>query len=230
METESKVKEHENSMIPEKKSAKGAIVAIILVIVISLLAILGTWYYMNNKANNDKKALDAQIQQLEKQIDDLKSQASSSAKTVDTNMIAYEVSGTPLSLKYPKGWYTLGCPRSAGDYTTIDFFASTKATLGVCNSDAIGQISASTSKNSKYIQTPNSWSNSSATINGINMQRYEAPANQPYAQGSNTTLVRQVGYYFNKNGYYYSLNYVQTNQMPDVYSDFLKIVNSVTIN
>jgi uncharacterized protein YxeA len=230
MEQKTAHSHHDPIIEPKKKTNKGLTVTLALVIILAIAAIGGTWYYMNNKAKNDKKAQDAQIQQLQKQVDELKTQANSqSAQQTDANLTSYEVSGTPLSVKYPKGWYTLGCPRNAGDIVTTDLMASAKAYLAVCNSDKIGQISIITSTKSQNIQAPTGWTESNVVVNGINMKKYVAPANQPYAQGSSLVFVKQVQYQFSKGSYYYSLDYTQTNEMPDVYSDFEKIVNSVAI-
>lgn len=57
--------------INQQKSNKGLIAAIIIVIILALAAVGGTWYYMNNKAKKDKKAQDEQIQQLQKQTQEL---------------------------------------------------------------------------------------------------------------------------------------------------------------
>jgi|GEM_PF-5475773 len=208
------------------KAGKGTVIALVIVIILAIAAVVGTWYYMNNKAKNDKKARDAQIQELQKQVDDLKNKGIVN----DADMVSYEIVGTPLALKYPKGWYTLACPRQQGDKITIDFLASAKEYLGVCNSDATSQISIATSKNANNLQEPTGWSSTNVNINGINMKRLEAPANRPYAPGSDYIFVKDVRYEFNKNGTYYSVNYVQTNKTPDVYSDFEKIVNSITVN
>jgi type II secretory pathway pseudopilin PulG len=55
-----------------KKKKNDLIAAIIIVIILAIAAVGGTWYYMNNKAKKDKKVQEEQIQQLQKQIDDLK--------------------------------------------------------------------------------------------------------------------------------------------------------------
>ena len=213
-----------------QKPGKGPITALVIVIVLAIVAIGGTWYYMNNQSKNDKKAQDEQIQQLQKQVEELNKYKEQAVQTNDPNLLTYEVIGTPLALKYPKGWYTLACPRQQGDKITIDFLASAKEYLGVCNSDASSQINIATSKNANNLQEPTGWSSTNVNINGINMKRLEAPANRPYAPGSDYIFVKDVRYEFNKNGTYYSVNYVQTNKTPDVYSDFEKIVNSITLN
>lgn len=57
------------------KSNKGTAAALVIVIILAIAAVVGTWYYMNNKAKNDKKAQDAQIQQLQNQINELNTAA-----------------------------------------------------------------------------------------------------------------------------------------------------------
>ncbi len=208
------------------KVGKGTVIALVIVIILAIAAVVGTWYYMNNKAKNDKKARDAQIQELQKQVDDLKNKGIVN----DADMVSYEIVGTPLKLKYPKSWYTLACPREQGDVGTTDFLASAESYLGVCNSDAPSQVYIATSKNVKNIQENSGGASSNVTINGINMKRHEAPSNQPYVPGSDYIYVKQVQYFFEKNGIYYSIGYVQSNKTPDVYSDFEKIVNSITVN
>ena len=69
---------------PKQKSGKGMIVAVAIVIILAIVAVGGTWYYMNNKAKNDKKAQDAQIQQLQKQLDTLKQGATKTDKPTTT--------------------------------------------------------------------------------------------------------------------------------------------------
>lgn len=57
------------------KTNKGTAAALVIVIILAIAAVVGTWYYMNNKAKNDKKAQDAQIQQLQNQINELNTAA-----------------------------------------------------------------------------------------------------------------------------------------------------------
>ena len=82
------------------KAGKGTVIALVIVIILAIAAVVGTWYYMNNKAKNDKKAQDAQIQQLQKQVDDLKKsqqQAETASKLYTTK---YEL----LKFAYNNGW------------------------------------------------------------------------------------------------------------------------------
>jgi len=85
----------------QKKSNKGLIAAIIIVIILAIGAIGGTWYYMNNKAKKDKKAQEEQIQQLQKQIEDLKSQA---ATTQSSQTKSYTTKYDKLKFSYPANW------------------------------------------------------------------------------------------------------------------------------
>ena len=78
MEQETK-QPHEMEQMPKQKSGNGTVVALVIVMVLAIAALGGLWYYMNNKAENDKKASDAQIQQLQKQLDELKNSAATSA-------------------------------------------------------------------------------------------------------------------------------------------------------
>lgn len=94
--------EHEHAATQPKKSGKGLTVALVIVIILAIAAVVGTWYYMNNKAKNDKKTQDAQIQQLQKQVDDLKKQSSSASETAD--WLTYNDVYDGLSFKYPKDW------------------------------------------------------------------------------------------------------------------------------
>ena len=82
------------------KAGKGTVIALVIVIILAIAAVVGTWYYMNNKAKNDKKAGDAQIQELQKQVDDLKKsqqQAEAASKLYTTK---YEL----LKFAYNNGW------------------------------------------------------------------------------------------------------------------------------
>jgi len=91
--------EHEHAATQPKKSGKGLTVALVIVIILAIAAVVGTWYYMNNKAKNDKKAQDAQIQELQKQVDDLeKSQQAEAASKLYTTK--YEL----LKFAYNNGW------------------------------------------------------------------------------------------------------------------------------
>jgi len=94
--------EHEQAVTQTKKSANGAVIALVIAIILAIAAIVGTWYYMNNKAKNDKKAQDAQIQQLQKQVDDLKKQSATKDETAD--WLTYADTYDKLSFKYPKDW------------------------------------------------------------------------------------------------------------------------------
>ena len=94
--------EHEHAATQPKKSGKGLTVALVIVIILAIAAVVGTWYYMNNKAKNDKKTKDAQIQQLQKQIDDIKKRSSSASETAD--WLTYNDVYDGLSFKYPKDW------------------------------------------------------------------------------------------------------------------------------
>jgi len=90
--------EHEQAVTQTKKSANGAVIALVIAIILAIAAIVGTWYYMNSKAKNDKKAQDAQIQQLQKQVDDLKKQSSSD------QTISYTTKYQLLKFAYENGW------------------------------------------------------------------------------------------------------------------------------
>lgn len=83
-----------------KKSNKGLIAAIIIVIILALAAVGGTWYYMNNKAKKDKKAQEEQIQQLQKQIDELKREKEVSKIKTTSYITKYEL----LKFAYENGW------------------------------------------------------------------------------------------------------------------------------
>ncbi len=86
--------------INQKKPNKGLIIALIIVIILAIGSVVGTWYYMNNKAKNDKKSQDEQIQQLQKQIDELqKAKEASDAKTK-----AYNTKYELLKFAYDNGW------------------------------------------------------------------------------------------------------------------------------
>ncbi|MEI6742070.1 MAG: hypothetical protein WCK71_03045, partial [bacterium] len=71
--------EHDQAAAQTKKPGKGPITALVIVIVLAIVAVGGTWYYMNNQAKNDKKAQDEQTQKLQKQVSDLKDAETSSA-------------------------------------------------------------------------------------------------------------------------------------------------------
>lgn len=93
--------EHDQAAAQTKKPGKGPIIALVIVIVLAIAAIGGTWYYMDNQAKNDKKAQDEQIQQLQKQVDDLKKQGATktdkpftTTKTVD-EVIAQIIKDVP---------------------------------------------------------------------------------------------------------------------------------------
>lgn len=83
-----------------KKSNKGLIAAIIIVIILAIAAVGGTWYYMNNKAKKDKKAQEEQIQQLQKQIEDLKKEKEESKIKSVSFTTKYEL----LKFAYENGW------------------------------------------------------------------------------------------------------------------------------
>jgi type II secretory pathway pseudopilin PulG len=86
--------------INQKNPNKGLIAAIVIVIIFSIAAVGGTWYYMNNKCKNDKKAQDAQIQQLQKQIDELKKDKEISESKTKVYNTKYEL----LKFAYDNGW------------------------------------------------------------------------------------------------------------------------------
>ena len=89
-------------IVPKNKNNKELIVALVIVVILAIASIGGTWYYMNNKAKQDKKTRDAQIQQLQKQVDDLKKQSAIKDETAD--WLTYNDAYDKLSFKYPKDW------------------------------------------------------------------------------------------------------------------------------
>ncbi len=97
MEEYQQVKQELNN----KKSNKGLIATLVILIILAIAAVSGTWYYMNNKAKKDKKAQEEQIQQLQKQIDDLKSQASAAQAT---KTLSYTTKYDKLKFNYPSNW------------------------------------------------------------------------------------------------------------------------------
>ncbi|MEI6742069.1 MAG: hypothetical protein WCK71_03040 [bacterium] len=91
---------HELEKQPNQKNGKGMVAALVIVIVLAIVAVGGTWYYMNNKCNNEKKAKDEQIQQLQKQIDQLKKDKVTSEVKTKTYITKYEL----LKFAYSNGW------------------------------------------------------------------------------------------------------------------------------
>ena len=94
---------HELEKQPNQKNGKGMVAALVILIVLAIVAVGGTWYYMNSKAKNDKKAQDEQIQKLQKQVDELKKQGvtktdkpttTTTTKTVD-EVVAQIVKDVP---------------------------------------------------------------------------------------------------------------------------------------
>ncbi len=91
--------EHDQAAAQTKKSANGAVIALVIAIILAIIAVGGTWYYMNNQAKNDKKAQDAQINQLKQQILDLQKQESGAQQT---SKISTDYVKIPeLNLQYP---------------------------------------------------------------------------------------------------------------------------------
>jgi type II secretory pathway pseudopilin PulG len=90
---------HEHAETQPKKSGKGLTFALVIVIILAIVAVFGTWYYMNNKAKNDKKTQDAQINQLKQQILELQKQESSAQQTGKTSTTYVKI--PELSLQYP---------------------------------------------------------------------------------------------------------------------------------
>lgn len=96
-------------MPPSQKPGKGAVIALVIVIILAIAAIGGTWYYMNNKAKNDKKAQETQIEQLQKQTDEL----SQAVKNADVASILSQVKS---AYSY---WLAGATPSSQTTYDTM---------------------------------------------------------------------------------------------------------------
>ncbi|MSR68634.1 hypothetical protein EXS66_02510 [Candidatus Saccharibacteria bacterium] len=64
------------------KKGKGSVVAIIVLIVALVGGVGATWYFMNSKANAQKKQQDSKIEELQQQIDKLKEEASKATVVV----------------------------------------------------------------------------------------------------------------------------------------------------
>jgi type II secretory pathway pseudopilin PulG len=93
---------HEPIIEPKNKSNKGLVATLVILIILAIAAVGGTWYFMNNKAKKDKKVQEEQIQQLQKQIDDLKSQAATKITTAQTK--SYTTKYDKLKFNYPSNW------------------------------------------------------------------------------------------------------------------------------
>lgn len=103
---------HPEGEVPEnKKSRRGIIIVLIVVIVLAILALVGVWYYMNNKAKNEKKTRDDQIQQLQKQVDDLKKSQEVANETAKLYATKYEL----LKFAYNNGWTVSDTSTPKGD-------------------------------------------------------------------------------------------------------------------
>lgn len=87
-----------------KKRGKGLIIAIIVVIVLGLLAVAGTWYYMNKKINDQKAQQQQQIDALNKQIEELKSQSGAASSDETANWSTYKSKAEGFTIKYPSDW------------------------------------------------------------------------------------------------------------------------------
>jgi len=103
---------------PVKKSKKGIIITIVIALILLILAVAGTWYYMDQRVASEKKTAedqkaesDKKISDLYKQIDDLKKSSSSTttsnsatpSKTptqVVTEFYSWYLSGTRTYQKY----------------------------------------------------------------------------------------------------------------------------------
>lgn len=126
--------------ISQKNPNKGLIATLVIAVILAIAAVGGTWYYMNNKAKNDKKAQDAQIQQLQKQIDDLGKQTTSTDEV--TNWSTYNDAYDKLSFKYPKDWKLTETDKSAeykypaewkGPFTFVDITSPSGFKLSLTN-------------------------------------------------------------------------------------------------
>jgi type II secretory pathway pseudopilin PulG len=94
--------ENQHEVNKPKKTGKGLIIALVIVIILAIAAIFGIWYFMDSKAKSEKKAQEEQIQQLQKQINDLNKQSSKVDETAD--WLTYNDVYDGLSFKYPKDW------------------------------------------------------------------------------------------------------------------------------
>jgi len=91
---------HDTMPPVSKKSGKGLVAALVIVIILALTAVGGTWYYMNNKANKEKQAQEAQIQELQKQVDELKKAEQKAETASKLYTTKYEL----LKFAYNNGW------------------------------------------------------------------------------------------------------------------------------
>lgn len=135
---------------PLQKSGKGLTVALVIVIILAIAAVVGTWYYMNNKAKNDKKAQDAQIQQLQNQLNELKNNNSNSSSNSSqpANTFAVNIPEIGVTLNVPDAIKDLQYKVGSGTITqgnikvtTVEFSTASLTKADPQCENQIGSIS-----------------------------------------------------------------------------------------
>lgn len=95
-----------------QKTGASMLQMIVLIVLAVMIAGGGVWYYMDKKASDDKAALQTQINDLGKQVSDLKTGSTTSTTTNTTNSTAdatsswktYTNAEVGFSFKYPANW------------------------------------------------------------------------------------------------------------------------------
>jgi len=95
-----------------QKTGASKLLTVIFIILGILVGAGGVWYYMDKKASDDKATLQTQIDDLNKQVSDLKSDSTTSTAKNTTDSTAdsyagwktYSSSTYGFSLRYPSTW------------------------------------------------------------------------------------------------------------------------------
>ena len=103
--TSSHVQEPNPLDMPPKKSNSKKILLILLVVFLFIAAVGGTYYYMNKKCNDENKQQQAEIDTLNKKIDELQNNTSKQTSTTTTTQLKqYTTKYDKLKFSYPSNF------------------------------------------------------------------------------------------------------------------------------
>lgn len=201
---------------------RGITFIIEVLIVVAIATALGAVYVKTQNARQE--AAKKQQEQASKPVTD---QPSVQAD-VTLNWTGFASASGHFSLRYNPKWKT----RTCSDQPTMLMLAADDASLGVCNSGKVSQITITSDpfqvQNYQSVETLTQKVTADVTVSGVSGQRVSGIDIGTAATAKGTVWIK---YTFNSGGRTYRLNYAQAPGQADISSDFeLMVKNTLKFN
>jgi cytoskeletal protein RodZ len=205
-----------------KKNQSGfsAIAALLILVIVGIVGGTG-WYVMQANKSTDDTLSKSGLGVVAKTSKN-NSPAPEPQSDLTVNWTPYSSTSQKFSVKYPQNWGK-GLDTC---YTHLVLWANTQLIPNGCHSENLNQISVSAMDGDQRaygLTDAKSWKNTTkelVTVDGVKGEKQTATASGQFGVGALDDGAKQTRYIFYTNGKTYFADYIQTNNWPDVLSDF----------